>query len=239
MRTAAQLVAAIKHAVGALPTSDDTRIDYYNVLNMAGRELTMCEDWWWRTSEPIELAGVASQKWVDLPADFNRLLTINPTANTQRCQIKTLGEIERFRNLPYQYTALMWFVCPATAKQPTTGTQRQKPRLEVYPTPTTDGTPTFRVIYDRRWAELEEDDPNALPVVPDEFELALLYKGRALAMALINQSDTIERSLYDEQVQILRAENAKRAINYGRMRGGAGRHEIGFVDMTVTTVNWS
>ena len=78
-------------------------------------------------------------------------------------------------------------------------------RMEIYPTPTEDGSPTLVIVYLRRVGGAQPQRSNFVPNIPEEFTSAIVYRARADAKILNNDEDAPkEEAMYAEEIMRLR-----------------------------------
>lgn len=238
MLTAQQFYDTVQHAIGDDP---DSRLSLWHVLNSAGRKLVMESAWTWLCSEPTDIVAVADQPWIALPDDFDRLITVRIAERSyMTVVISSMIDIETYRSSPVIYTANLYYIYPLMnlLSKGASGGVPVRNRLEIYPTPTEDGTPTLTVTYMRKWVELDENDPSRVLNIPEEFTSALIYRARADAKILQDDEGAPkEEALYAEEVARLKKHDMEQSINRGLIRGGAsdrGRKKrlvYGFTDV--------
>lgn len=241
MRTAQQIYDAVQHAIGDTP---DERLSLWDVINGAGRKIVTEYPWTWLTSEPTEIEATANQEWILLPDDFDRLLTIRVTGQGYYIAIaRSLSEIEDMRGGPVSYAGAAYFIYPLMnhLKKGAPGGTPIRNRLEVYPTPTVTGTPSFTIVYMRQWVELNGDDASRELSIPAAFEDALLYRARADAKKLqFDEAAPVEEGMWQEEIARLKRHDGEQSIVRGVLRGGAGDRggrrcqPIGFTDVIFT-----
>jgi len=233
MQRADSFIALMAHGLGGTPPSE---LSLWGALNRAGRALTNEHGWSWRIRKTT-LVGVSGAEHIALPTDFGRLLSIH-AANLDVC-IKTIEELEEMRAQTTSGSSGTVYVCPLGWSTPFVGDEPTQNRLELFPTPTEDGAPSFRLAYLKRWFELSSSDPGGQPKIPDDFEAALIYRARAEAWHLQNQEPCIEDAMYKEEVNRLRAAETGIVVNHGRITGGAGDYREPDGWMNVSGVSFS
>lgn len=215
---------AMHHAAGGAPDSGQSapRLTLLTLYNQAGRALFTEHAWNWRvvTAKP-PFSTVAGQEWIDLPADFGNPVAVAVHGNSGfRVILTTLDEIMRMRQGQIGYGGGGSYVTfegngPA-APDGSAGPRR----MGLYPTPT-DSIPAFDCAYQSKWVEAVPGKLDLFPNIQPEYEAALMYKGRALARNLVRQSSTIEEGMYAGEILRLKAEDGRRQVNYGVLKGGA------------------
>lgn len=221
MLTFGQIKSLMEHAVGATP---DSRHNLYQTLNRAGRFLTDYADWSWRLAGPVALAVKADDKFVPLPADFQRVHTLTaPSSGADAvCEI-SLAEILQLHAGAIHLQDGRWHInCPPFAVIDQ-GSGTVNARAMIYPTPTADGTPNLSLTYYRRWVECADDGSHSSlrPAIPDEFEQAMVMVARCFALDLQDQSESLESQRAMAELDRLKGQDFSTQSNHGLMRGGA------------------
>lgn len=237
MQGAIDLINEGLHAVGRTITSVDSRIKPWAVFNRAGNAVFTRHRWSWRSQE-VTLAAVADQSYITLPQDFSAMVAVTSTSGTVQV-------VSRARILELQQSAVTtsgnggWFLCFDGWDRQANPELLPLPRLDVYPTPTADGTPTLTLEYQRTWRRMVATDPSGIPNLPDRLEWALVLKCRSMFKALHFEDPGAEEALYESEIQRLIVEDVPQ-MNYGRMRGGADECPTDSNQTPrVTDVTWS
>lgn len=221
MRTAQQMVDLITLRLGQTP---DSRHDLWADLNEAGREVFTQIPWNMRRAAPTTLVAVASQEFIALPSDWAQLDSVNPqNAGSWSVQLVTIADIMRMRSTPGTFDAGTTFIAFGAWVTQAAVNASPTQRCEIYPTPTTNGSPTLNVTYLRRWRELSSGSGTDLPNIPNEFEAALVAKFTAIAWRREYGEAHPDEALYLAEIERLKAEEAGQQVFVGRIRGGADR----------------
>lgn len=223
MLTASEHIDLMTHALGKTP---DARHNLWATFNRAGRAMVTRHDWTWRMRGPVSIPVVASQSWLAMPDDFagETESFVPNTGNFTLLEKTSLRRIVELRsqNRSNQITGTMYIYFPAWATQ----VSREDPptqRAELYPTPTTAGQPTISLIYKGRWREITENDNNAIPNIPPDFEQALILTARSYAICIENQMPPYEDGPAAVEIDRLIKEDSQRQSEMGRMTGGVDR----------------
>lgn len=222
-RTAQQYVDLMAHKIGKTP---DPRHDLWDTLNDAGRHLFLEAPFLWRGEPSRSIPAVAGQNYVLLPDDFHSIMHVTCTPTSLwPVQEVSLDFIMDMRRGATPLASVMGGMCISVQSYSTQATADSQPveRMELYPTPTADGNPTFLLSYKRTWRELAAADSSAVPNIPTEAENALVCLSRAMACARENEPDMAagEFALYQQALTILLKSDAARQVQFGRIRGGA------------------
>ncbi len=127
-------------------------ISNQRILDEAGVKLYRQADWNFlkRPSRLLDLT--ISQGFIDLPADFGSIQTINYAAGSYLCvQGTTMPEIARMREVGFPNDGNLYYAHDF-ANDATTGTS--KPRLEIYPTPLVSQAGALLLYYRAGWEKL-------------------------------------------------------------------------------------
>lgn len=218
MLTQAQYIDLMTHCLGKTP---DSRHSLPETFNRAGRALVTARPWSWRIRGPVTLSTVANQAYIELPADFCEVRTVYiPSAGAvQRVELATLETLAQIRALSSSYvgTGIIYAFFPSWSSLQ----QGMTRRVELAPIPTTNATPSFQLIYNAGWKEIDSGDGTATPQVPLEFEHALVLMARAFANNIENQDSAIEDVAVQNEIARLDKEDSRIQPTYGRMSGGA------------------
>lgn len=179
--TTADYTARMKQAIGNADPS--TGIVLLDVLNEAVQYIFTYSNWSWRQRSPLLLNLVSGQSFVSLPPDFGTAGEIDGVASLWSplsfVFLTGLNEIARYRGLPMQ-NFLTYYLALSFPTQASAGVAPAQPVLEIWPTPQSNVTGAFRVIY-RAGAVLLAGDTD-IPNLPLEFTTALTLTARAKIM---------------------------------------------------------
>lgn len=221
MLNAGNIIDLMAHKLGKTP---DSRHSLWDTLNRAGRELVTAHDWYWRASGETLLPVVGGQSYLNLPSDFGELVTVYVPNVGEFTAVETVS-MERVAYLRASEslgvtTGLLRIFFPGytTANAGPLGTPRR--RAELYPTPNTSGEPTLRVFYKRSWIEIDTDDRQAVPNIPETFEQALISKARALAWSIENDIPSHDDTIYAAELVRLKDAEARTQPSMGQVYGG-------------------
>jgi len=175
MLTLSNLTSHVTHALGGSPSSEITAID---IVNQAGRHM-FTHAWKFRVRPSHDLATVASQSYVDLPANVGEIVTIRMKDGlNDSVSLTSYDKLLLIRNGSLStgrsfHAALTYY--DKTAVEDTT--VAMSPRLELAPTPT--AVDTITVFYRANWTELAETTD--IVAVPEYAEALLILYVRAFA----------------------------------------------------------
>ena len=150
----------------ALGGSVSSKIDQDDIINEAGRLLTVMHPWKFLERPPTTLDFTSGTAYVALPADFGQLVSIRYNSDSiERFILGTFDEIAALRPelvLPSVYVGSI--VHPGQ-----TGSTSAPPvaRIELVPTPGDNITAALAVWYRARWTEITYSTGSEVPNVPD------------------------------------------------------------------------
>lgn len=228
------------HAVGRTLATVDSRLKPYAIFNRAGNAVFTRHRWSWR-SQTTTLTAVANQGYIPLPYDFAAMTAVSMTNGANQVQVCSRARIMELlqSSVLYSGSGGVWYVAFDGYDRQVNAELLPQPRMDIYPTPTSDGTPTLTLEYQRQWRRMVASDPNGIPNLPDHLEWALVLKFRAMLKALHFEDPGAEEALYEAEVQRLIQEDVPQ-MSYGRMRGGADEHSPDMANRPprVTDVTW-
>lgn len=211
MLTLGALKDLARHAIGG---AVDSRIDLDKQVNAACRKLVHARPWSWR-QKIATVAAVANQDYINMPADFDApsgtpsLLAGTGFGNVD---LTTPQDIQRLRSFSVGWSGGYKVAFGTYADDGAA-------RMMVYPTPTVNGNPTFSLSYLRKWVDITGDGTSA--VIPDLYELAILYRVRGQVRLLEDDTDGGMFDAYDREVSELWAEDAQRKMFVSRSEPGS------------------
>lgn len=196
-------------------------MDFYKVLNHAGRILTRRRCWWWRLVAPVSLLAVNATTDIALPSDFDTLDTI--LLSTGLGPVRTVSPQDYTRlvaglstgQIPSGTVVLM----PVMTYDATTGAETKV--LKLLSAATTNGSPTFTMTYYRGWFDVNSANDASVAHIPPDFDHALTLIARACALDLNEQAESHEMVCYEREVAALEQADSRRTPQFGHMRGGA------------------
>jgi hypothetical protein len=218
-RTLASYQAIVQHALGDDPSTGFTTLE---IVRDAFRWLQSHHPWNWRTQGPTTLSLVQDQDYVDLPADFGELISMEyPGTTIREMNASTIHEIEdlrAFRNTTPQYA--FWYAINTGAidtANPQNGLAA--PRMEIWPNPEASVADALRVYYRRDMALLT--NPTDIPQFPDWIEPIAVLAVRHYAY--IYEDDKANNAAFEAMQSLLpdayRRDGADQRRK-GVMRGG-------------------
>lgn len=206
----------IRHGLGQTPPAD---LSLWDMLNAAGHALMTAHSWTWRTAGPVDVTATSGTNDLTLPTDFGELIAAHATNSNGGVEIVSKDVLVKFmaQNATGPFASMVCF-------DAWTNTLPARPKGLVWPTPGTDGLPTLKIMYYRRWVEVTEADAQKPPAMPAEWHMALVLRARAEAKLLQNdEAASAEFQRYENELVRLRAIDGSRQMNQGRMTGGADR----------------
>jgi len=215
-RTLADYVKAFRHVA---PGWDDDAMDPVDVVNDAFLEFATEAEWSWLQTSSSSLAFVANQSHVDLPEDFNSIVSVtHPQTGLWPVYVTSIAHIMRLRASYVQVDVSYFSYFALGGYSPTTPGRRV---LEMWPTPTANAPNALTLYYRKGPALLEE--PEDVPVMPRECESALIHKVRAKAYELAdNNFQSSDHVAYQQKLLDLKYKFGMENIDRGRMVPGTG-----------------
>lgn len=176
MLTLSDLQSEVRHALGGgEPSSERTSTQ---IVNEAGNYLFTMHQWNFRNRPQLTITIPADQDYVELPHDFGTCVTTpridgltTDFAFTSHSYLMLLRDQSL---LPEGFDVFGAIVYPAS---PAPGVAMPRPRIELHPTSSSDGT--LRISYRARWIPLTQD--NDVANVPEYAEGVLRECVRAVA----------------------------------------------------------
>lgn len=221
MLTTTRYLDLMGHALGKTVQARHRLIES---LNNAGVRLFNEHSWNWRLRGPVQVAVVAGQPWIDLPADFGHHTAIyvdntNPSVGFRKVVVTSIEHLTSLREQSVGRDLGDMFVAPGLWS----AAGEAAPRWLVWPTPAVSGQPTISLIYRARWRTLTEGDPNGVPNIPEVAERALMLAARAEAQLVEFQDpQSADELAYREEIDRLKAEDGRELAAVGLpIRGGA------------------
>jgi len=217
--TKAQYLALMKHAIHA--ESPATGVVLETVLNQAGQKLFDAQPWPWLITGPVDVAFTQGSNEAALPADFQQVVSCVVTDNIlQRVRWVSADVVNALRNTRTVVTSLIYNVCAQQRIPQATPGVEPAPILMLDRDATADGTPTFTLLYSRRWKALTDD--NAIPDMPSSMEWALTCLCRAMAWGLENDQEHPDMARYQREIEEQWKKWRTVQPHLGPTRGGAG-----------------
>lgn len=217
MRTIAQHIDLMEHAVGATP---DSRHNLYHSLNRAGRILTRLRCWWWRLVPAYSLAAVSGSADITLPSDFETLDTI--TVSSGLAPVVTLTPAQ-FTHLKSQQAIGMTEygtqVLLPVMTYSSSGAETKV--LRMLSAASANGSPTFLLTYYRGWVDVSSSDDSDTASIPADFDDALMLLARACALDLQDQTESHEMSRFNAEIATLIAADQRKVPEFSAATGGA------------------
>lgn len=215
--TGLQLYNLALHAVGS---SVDSRHDVWLSVNMAGRRLLAEKPWSWRRVGPVNLAAVAGQNYIALPADFETPIGAPVPTTPGVVNLRSIEEVMRLRQSGTTGAANLYTVAFGQQNSPT---GVPAPVLHLFPTPTANGSPTFQLVYLRQWIDLSAGNQNAAVPLPSQFDRALACAVRSQVRQFEEEDPGVDEKAYRDEVERLWSEDSARQISVTPVRGDASR----------------
>lgn len=236
--TFANLKSYVTHYLAGSPATVVTDADTTKgrIVNDAGRLMVNCHDWSWLVRPNAAVNYTSGQNFADLPGDFGRLLSVAQSSNVSTSLCPTTAEnIARMRQWDDTSGTTGYY---ALEHQPrAVNTQFQpRPRLALYPTPSSDTASALLVTYRAAWTELVNDAD--VPNIPDDYDLLLRNFIRAVAYEQDDQrEDAVNAVLSSAVFARLAARDGATQANLGDVTGGSLQgYGAGYTDLNYVGV---
>lgn len=217
MLTFAAVIALMEHACNLNVRPEH---DLWNTLNQAGQALFTAHDWPWLMSDPIDVQTVAGVQQVILPDDFDAPIEI-VAANGPAQKIDLVSAIEFLRRQQYPMGNASYAFYIKSDRSITGGLERKVGLI--HPLPESNGQPTLRMVYKRRWVWVSKDtDGQKVIPIPPEFNRAFQLTAQAMAVATEQEDDAPSSYAAEAEAEVSRlaGHEARRQPNRGVLRGG-------------------
>jgi hypothetical protein len=219
MRTVGQHIALMRHALGKSPASGH---DLYQTFQDAGNQLLQHE-WSWAKRGPVALAFRAGVEFVELPPDFGRMVGLEtPDSTYATTSVVPFQRIQSYRSGGLSTTSegvvYMCFDAARRQKNPGVGSTAV---AEVWPTPSTNDTPTVRMTYRCAFPRFTVADDDVMPDIDEQADLLLSLMAQDLAYLMENKRTLFDPQVIANELSRVKALDGSRQWMSGVMSGGA------------------
>ena len=206
---------------GGLPKG----LDVLSLVNLAGESLANAHPWRWLVGASTTLDFVGGQSYVELPSDFRAVVSVDNTAGLTSSMTETsITDI-----LAQRTNSIIegnWNYSYAVVQHRATGGGAPLPRLELYPTPTSDLAGALTLFYRAGWQTVDEDSDSL--TLPFYCELLVLEVLAAVAHGVENReggTPTLRLEEIWRGTTFLHAQqvDVQQQPTQGRVRSGAVR----------------
>lgn len=219
------------------PEDWPSEIEPVDVANEAGEWLYSIEEWNALCRPLAELSIVANQEWIDLPADFGRMLGDKITTTTgfgYSLRMGTMDEVRDARSVQPGGNSLAYVGCIAHTG-PVLAGPRSLARLEIGPIPSQAAANVFLLAYKAGWKEVTDSSDHIL--VPSWMqsvyvEVATAFVGGREQEEQGTLNDRLAAVLVGPLMIALRNRDLSIQTEFGPMRGGVGEMFGGDVPIT-------
>lgn len=230
--TVERLQQRIRRALGwRRPQDWPQELDIVEVANEAGEWLVSVNEWKWLDRPVADLSIVADQGWVDLPADFGRIVgPVLLRGSTGYCEV-TFGDIDDVATqLSSQPEGPRQFVGTIVHPTPALNGPRPTPRLEIAPAPTETLANALKLPYRAGWYHVTEGSDHVL--VPSwltslYIEVAVAHVAGREQEAKGTLFDRLDRILLSSMFESAKARDAAIQPYLGEMQGTVGEMFLG------------
>lgn len=174
--TIARCFDHIQHSLGRDPSS---RVSKVEIANAALQWVVGICEWGWLERPATGMNLVAGQSYISLPTDFGRIVKLYVPRLTSDVEMVSLGEIGRLRH--FEPTSSSLVTRAALVYSGAT------PRLEVWPTPSSNETNAIYLFY-RAGAQVLSSDSESI-LIPTFMEPLVISAVRAYAQGWEGSGD--------------------------------------------------
>lgn len=222
-RTFLQLTNFVKRALGDSAT--ESEVTHTIIVNDAGTFLFSMRAWNFRLRPPLLLDLVADQPYVELPRDYGEMIAYRLNGLTQDIYFTTPQQLATMRDHSLMPVGFRYYMAVVFPTQEIAEIKPDPPRVEIYPTPTSDQADVFSVTYRAQWVPLANN--TEIANTPDYVDPLLMLLMQAFAWGYLDKAfwgDLDEILGRIEKGRVFKA--AKRIdqnvqSDYGPMTGGA------------------
>lgn len=211
--------AHIEHALGR---AVDQRLVPIRIVNTAGQWIVGVFPWTFLDRPAANLDFVAGQTYCSLPTDFGALIGVEFPSIIGTYHPSSLSEINQLRRFPYISSALaIWGAVDFSAG---TVVGAPTPRLEVYPTPTSNLAAALSLVYRADWVQVASDTDHI--IIPPYMEPVFIETVRAYALGWeegenASMARRLSEVLQGPQMMGAKLFDAGQQMDYGPARGTA------------------
>lgn len=167
-RNLAAYKAIVEQTIGATPSTGFTTTE---IVNDALKHLETMHSWNWLMAGPRSLSLTAGQNYVELPADFAEMESLQYPGTFVRSMLPTtLIELEMLRSIQVFPPAFAYYYATNLGAIDQTNPEDglSVPTLELFPTPQSDEIDALTIWYRRKVSNLSSDTD--VPQFPDWIE---------------------------------------------------------------------
>ena len=159
--TVQRCTAHIREHLGATSGGDGDSglpdgLSVIEMVNDAGEFLVNQHEWKWLQGAMVTLGFTADQAYVDLPADFKSIVSVDTNGLTTDFELVTFSRIIKLQK--NTAGATLFYEAAIEYAYPTSGGGPPTPRLTMWPTPTTTDADALNLFYRRGWVEVATDN---------------------------------------------------------------------------------
>lgn len=132
--------------------------DVGEIVNEAGAYLFDMHPWNCLVAPPITLDFLASRNYVELPANFGKVIEIVPTSGlTSSFSFTSMQNLTNYRSESVTQIAQHYFAAISYPSQEDRTKPPPPPRLELWPTPSSESRGVLTIVYRKRWRVLVDN----------------------------------------------------------------------------------
>lgn len=218
MKTAGDYITRMRFRVPARVPSD---FSWYHALNAAGSDFFNRHPWSFAGETQGVVYARAGQDVLELPHDFVALRSaVADNLNTDSVESVSLSRIQELQaGIGLTQTGGPWSICwdaSWTQRTPSTAPAVTAP---IYPTPTTDRSPSVRIAYERGWREIPEGMAAAIPNIPPFAESVFMTLCAAVAFERAFEKPSADRAIFERELPFLIRTDERRTTHV-KTKGG-------------------
>lgn len=207
------------------PEDWPSQIEPVEIANEAGEWLYSLEDWNSLARPLAELSLVADQGWIDLPADFGRMVGDRITTQTGFGHRIALGTMDEVREARSSAPGGIAFVGCIVHTGPALAGPRSLARLDIGPVPTQSAASAFLIAYQAGWKEVSDGSDHIL--VPSWMQSVYVAAATAFVGGREHEEDgsvedRLDRLVASSLMVALRNRDLSIQTSFGELRGGVG-----------------
>jgi hypothetical protein len=208
--------------------SVDVRYDMIDVLNRAGMELLEAREWTESLNDTWTLRAKKGEDFIAFPREVVRMNGTIKTANArERVELIGLAELRRKaqrNDLPTDTDNLLWYAAPDGRRGPTPADAAER-GLRLFPTPSTDDSPTLYISGSRGWRPFTETNLEQKPSICEHWHRAYFLAVCCVAQETKAPEDgpAPERPALEAAIEALWRHEEAAVTDMGELKGAVDR----------------
>jgi hypothetical protein len=220
MRTVDQIIAHMKMHAGVSAALDLPQGQtWYDILNIAGETFVNRHSWTWLEKARADVAAIVGEDEIDLPRDFVSLTNCRARdSSSQVVRVVTHRRMEELRsNEALTGTSGFWYLCFDAGIVQKSPAGAPVPRALVWPTPTADGDPTLRIVYQRGWHYILPSEGSHVILIGSWCSAAFLKHCEVTAWEQLHNKPSPRRGEYEQVLKEAIMADEDRVDNVGQV----------------------